>query len=148
MWLANLKPAPCWEPRFDVVPTRSRATSSGPVAPCQEPSSPFPSQQLRWSADIGDVQADEGLAEELVSQAQRWGVQTNWHIAMALLTIYVANAKPEKALSFIEGVTDGRVGKTLYHPVRLTHGKLGLSFLRSCCLIDLFSPSGFLSSLI
>lgn len=73
------------------------------------------------------MQADERLAEELVSQSQRWGVVTNWYIAAALLNIYVANGKPEKALSFIKSATDAAAGKTIY-PVRILAARLELLF--------------------
>ncbi|KAK9821204.1 hypothetical protein WJX74_009857 [Apatococcus lobatus] len=73
--------------------------------------------------------ADERLAEELMSQSQRWGVVANWHIATALLDIYVANGNPEKSLSFLKRTTDMAVKKTQYPVLAQAYGLVA----KMCC---------------
>ena len=82
------------------------------------------------------MQADERLAEELVSQSQRWGIVANWHIATALLGIYVTNGKAEKALSFLKSATDAAAGKK-HHPVRISNANSTLVSFAACFILPL-----------
>ncbi len=68
---------------------------------------------------MGDMQEDEGLAEEVLAMSQRWRVLPNWHVTAALIDIYVANGRPEKAIAFINFASEAVMGGGTFVTVSL-----------------------------